>query len=119
MKAGSTNIFRTNLFANFHCTRSAPPKPYLKYNGTKVRPVKSNEKRKTQGLINKIQSGQFDENDVDGLFMKLRAYSTGFRVFREIADLIAHNDQRNHGLVNQALETVYLRMKFFMEYHSP
>jgi hypothetical protein len=81
--------------------------------------MKPAEKAKTQKLLTKIESESFDENDIDSLFMKLRAYSLGFPVFREIADFVAHNDQRDRGLANQSLETMYLRMKFFLEYNSP
>lgn len=81
--------------------------------------MKPVEKNKTQKLVNKIVSGHFDENDIDSLFMKLRAYSAGFPVFREVADFVAHNDKRDRGLANQSLETMYLRMKYFLEYNSP
>ncbi|MDH5425651.1 MAG: hypothetical protein OEY29_11710 [Gammaproteobacteria bacterium] len=77
------------------------------------------ERNKTQKLIRKIETGVFDENDIDILFMKLRAYSIEFPVFREISDFVAHNDLRNKGISNQSLETMYLRMKFFLEYNSP
>ncbi len=81
--------------------------------------VKPAEKIKAQKIVDKIEAGDFDENDIDNLFMKLRAYSLGYRVFREIADFVAHNDNRDRGLANQSLETMYLRMKFFLEYNSP
>ncbi|MDQ9035186.1 hypothetical protein RFH07_00890 [Acinetobacter seifertii] len=80
--------------------------------------MKSIEKGKVQKIVDKIQSGNFDENDIDNIFMKLRAYSVNFNVFREIADFVAHNDERDRGLVNQALEHMYLRMRFFLEYQS-
>jgi hypothetical protein len=78
--------------------------------------MKPSEKAKAQKIIEKIQAGGFDENDVDNLFMRLRAYSGDFRVFREAADFVAHNDARNQGLVNQSLEAFYLGFKFFLEY---
>lgn len=81
--------------------------------------MKPVERSKTTKLIEKIEAGNFDENDIDSLFMKLRAYSTGFSIFREIADFVAHNDKRDRGLANQSLETMYLRMKYFLEYNSP
>lgn len=81
--------------------------------------MKPVEKIKMQKIISKIEAVNFDENDIDSLFMKLRAYSSGFPVFREIADFVAHNDNRDRGLSNQALETMYLRIKFFLEYNSP
>ena len=77
------------------------------------------EKSKAQKIVNKIQRDQFDENDIDSLFMRLRAYSKGNHVFKEIADFVAHNDERDRGLANKSLETMYLRMKFFIEYNSP
>ncbi|HDY7526498.1 TPA: hypothetical protein RQJ54_004464 [Vibrio vulnificus] len=77
------------------------------------------EKNKAQKLVEKIQANQFDENDIDSLFMRLRAYSKGKYVFREIADFVAHNDARDRGLANKSLKTMYLRMKFFLEYNSP
>lgn len=81
--------------------------------------MKPAEKIKTQKIVDKIEAGDFDENDIDNLFMKLRAYSSNHRVFREIADFVAHNDSRDRGLANQALETMYLSMRFFLEYNSP
>lgn len=81
--------------------------------------MKPVEKNKTQKLVKKIEAGHFDENDIDSLFMKLRAYSAGFSVFREVADFVAHNDKRDRGLANQSLETMYLRIKYFLEYNSP
>lgn len=76
------------------------------------------EKVKAQKILDKIESNNFDENDVDSLFMRLRAYSHSYKVFREIADFVAHNDLRDRGITNQSLETMYLRMKFFIEYNS-
>ena len=80
--------------------------------------MKPIEKEKAQKLINKIQSGHFDENDVDNLFMKLREYSQGFSVFREIADFVAHPKERNKGIINKSLEGFYLSIKFFILYNS-
>jgi hypothetical protein len=76
------------------------------------------EKTKVQKIVEKIESGHFDENDIDNIFMKLRAYSKNFLVFREIADFVAHNDERDRGLVNQALEHMYLSIRFFLDYQG-
>ncbi len=81
--------------------------------------MKPVERSKIQKLITKIESDCFDENDIDSLFMKLRAYSSGYSIFREVSDFVAHNDLRNRGIANQSLETMYLRMKFFAKYNSP
>ena len=37
--------------------------------------MKQEEKIKAQKIIDKIETGNFDENDIDSLFMKLRPYS--------------------------------------------
>lgn len=76
------------------------------------------EKVKAQKLLSLIEDGEFDENDVEGLFMKLRAFCGDSRVFREIADFVAHNDIRNKGLTNESMEAFYLSIKFFCEYVS-
>lgn len=81
--------------------------------------MKPIEKAKAQKIVSKIESGKFDENDIDNLFMKLRAYSQGKNIFREIADFVAHNNERDRGLANISLETMHLRMKYFVEYNSP
>tara|TARA_Y100001956_G_C4086157_1_gene170747 strand:- start:749 stop:1042 length:294 start_codon:yes stop_codon:yes gene_type:complete len=81
--------------------------------------MKGIEKSKTQKIIDKIQNDNFDENDIDNLFMKLRAYSGGNTVFREIADFVAHNDLRDRGITNQSLQAMYYSIKYFIEYVSP
>lgn len=81
--------------------------------------MKASEKIKAQKMVDKIQSGIFDENDIDNLFMRLRAYSAGFRVFRESADFVAHNDARDRGLLNESLQAFHLSFKYFLEYGMP
>ncbi|WP_139737669.1 hypothetical protein [Aeromonas caviae] len=80
--------------------------------------MKPIEKNKVQKTIEKIESGCFDDNDIDNLLIKLRAYSAGFHVFKEVADFVAHNDQRDRGLACNSLRTLYLSVKFFAEYNS-
>lgn len=81
--------------------------------------MKPIEKAKAQKLVLKLESGDFDENDIDNIFMRLRAYSHGNRIFREIADFVAHNDERNQGVSAESLEAFYLSFKYFLEYVSP
>ncbi|MBN6741878.1 hypothetical protein JKG47_15310 [Acidithiobacillus sp. MC6.1] len=81
--------------------------------------MKAIDKSKAQKAIGKIQSGSFDELDVDGLFMRLRAYSHGHAIFREFADLVAHNDERDRGMTNTHLEALYLSFRYFLDYTSP
>lgn len=81
--------------------------------------MKPIEKAKAQKLVLRLQSGDFDENDVDNIFMRLRAYSHGNRIFREVADFVAHNDERNQGVAAESLEAFYLSFRYFLEYVSP
>lgn len=81
--------------------------------------MKLAERQKAQKIISRIESGEFDENDIDNLFMRLRAYSFGNTVFREIADFVAHNDRRDRGRTVDSLEAFYLSFKYFGEYVSP
>lgn len=81
--------------------------------------MKEIERAKAQKIVDKIQNGSFDENDVDNLFIRLRAYSCGQSAFREIANFIAHSDERDRGITNRALEAFYLSLRYFLEYVSP
>lgn len=90
---------------------------FIKQNKTMSLPAR--EKIKVQKLVSQIEQGSFDDNVVDSLFMKLRGFSHGNVVFREIADFVAHNDKRNKGITVEALNALYLSMKYFIEYVSP
>ena len=80
--------------------------------------MKPIEKVKAQKTIVKIESGDFNENDVDSLFMALRAYSYGNKIFNELAHFVAHNDKRDRGLTTNSLESIYLSFKFFNDYYK-
>lgn len=79
--------------------------------------MKPNDKVKAQKILNKIQSGCFEETDVDSILMLLRAYSYGNKIFRELADFVAHNDERDRGIVNESIEGFYLSLRFFIDYN--
>ncbi|EPJ90995.1 hypothetical protein [Pseudomonas psychrophila] len=76
------------------------------------------EKIKAQKAIDKIQSGCFDESEVETLLLKLRAYSGSHKIFRESADFVAHNDIRDRGLAQESLDSFYLSLRFFRDYKS-
>lgn len=80
--------------------------------------MKRIEKIKAEKIIRRIERRCFDENDIDALFLKLRPYSKGFGLFREVSDFAAHYDKRNKGVSTDALQLVYLRMLFFNEYNA-
>ncbi|MGB9040770.1 MAG: hypothetical protein WCC23_20000, partial [Acinetobacter calcoaceticus] len=80
--------------------------------------LKSVEKNKLIKILGKIQSGKFDENDIDNLFMKLRPYSSGFKKFKEISDFVAHNDERDRGIINRTIENRYLMFKYIRSYNQ-
>ncbi|GGF54175.1 hypothetical protein [Alteromonas lipolytica] len=81
--------------------------------------MKTLERAKAQKSLSKIESGDFDENDVDNIFTRLRAYCRGHKIFHEVSHFVAHNDERDRGLTFESLESVYLNVKFFLEYASP
>ncbi|MBW4422301.1 MAG: hypothetical protein KME13_24320 [Myxacorys californica WJT36-NPBG1] len=78
--------------------------------------MKESEKDIVQKAINRIQDDNFDEAYVRILFITLREYSRDSYIFKEVADLIAHNKERNQGIVNDALENFYSAIKYFFEY---
>lgn len=78
--------------------------------------MKESERAKAQKVLDRILAGCFDENDVEILFMKLREYSSGRRVFQEVAHFVAHNNIRNRGVLHQSLERFYLHLKFLLEF---
>ncbi|MBN8563545.1 MAG: hypothetical protein J0L70_23685 [Leptolyngbya sp. UWPOB_LEPTO1] len=84
-----------------------------------MKDMKASEKSKAQQAISRIQSGDFHAVDVDSLLITLRPYSGGSGVFREIADLVAHNNERDRGIANESLEGFYLTFRYFLEYVSP
>lgn len=80
--------------------------------------MKLDEKLKARKALAKIESGTFDENDLEILMIRLRPYSQDCRIFREAADFVAHNDERNKGLVNESLDAFALSFKYFQEFQG-
>lgn len=83
-----------------------------------IQKVSGTSKIKTQKIIDRIESGEFDEMDVDNLLMYLRDFSNNYIVFREISNFVAHNNKRDKGLATDSLEAFYLNLKYFIEYPS-
>lgn len=65
-----------------------------------------------------IESGDFDANHVDLILIKLRQYSGHRRVFREIADFVAHADARTKGVAHESMTAFADAMRFFIEYNQ-
>lgn len=78
--------------------------------------IHGHEKAKAQKIVAKIESGQFDDNDVDSLLMRLRAFCGNHKIFREVANFVAHNDARDRGTTTELLEAFYFNMRYFSEY---
>lgn len=76
------------------------------------------EQTKINQLIARIELGDFDANDVDGLLIKLRPYARQRKVFREIADFVAHADARNKGLARESMTAFADAMRYFIEYQG-
>jgi hypothetical protein len=81
--------------------------------------IKGNERAKVQRTVNDVSAARFDERDIDHLFMSLRAHCGHYKIFREVADFVAHNEIRDKGITNQSLEAFYLSFRYFSEYVSP
>jgi hypothetical protein len=67
----------------------------------------------------RIQNGAFSEHDIDNILIALRNYSGHQKIFVEVADFVAHGDQRDRGPSKHSLRSMYLSMTYFVEYVSP
>lgn len=74
------------------------------------------ELAKLNQIIVRIQTGRFDANDVDGLLIKLRSYAHSRNVFREIADFVAHHDERDRGMAIKSITRFVDSIRYFQEY---
>lgn len=74
--------------------------------------MKPSELNKLNDLIEKIESGIFDCNNVDSLFIKLREFSGKNNLFKEIANFIAHNKERNEGVISDHTTANFLKYKY-------
>jgi hypothetical protein len=74
---------------------------------------------KIRPLVQRIESGRFDANDVDLLLIKLRPYAENRTVFREISDFVAHTNARNKGVTCDSMTGFADAMRFFVEYVGP
>lgn len=81
-----------------------------------MKKIERGERIKLQKVISKIELGDFDENDIDNLLMKLRAFAGDNSIFIEISHFVAHNDVRDRGLTHEALELSYFSFKYLFNY---
>ncbi|KVX59264.1 hypothetical protein [Burkholderia cepacia] len=81
-------------------------------------PLPLKELAKLNQVIERIQAGQFDANDVDNLLMKLRPYAGRGTVFLEVANFVAHSDARDRGLAQQSITSFVDAIQYFREYVS-
>ena len=76
------------------------------------------DRAKLNQIIERIQAGDFDANDIDNLLMKLRPYAGGKTVFLEVAHFVAHPDARDRGLAQESITAFVDSMQYFQEYVS-
>jgi hypothetical protein len=81
-------------------------------------PLQLKDLAKLNQIIERIQSGHFDANDVDNLLMKLRAYAGVKTVFLEVAHFVAHTDARDRGLAQQSITAFVDFLQYVQEYVS-
>lgn len=74
---------------------------------------------KINQIIDRIQLGRFDANDVDNLLVKLRPYAGDKKVFLEIAHFVAHPDARDRGLAQQSILAFTDHIQYLREYVFP
>ncbi|MGF6791600.1 hypothetical protein [Paraburkholderia sp. 35.1] len=79
-------------------------------------PLQLKDLAKLNQIIERIQTGRFDANDVDNLLMKLRPYAVDKTVFLEVANFVAHSDARDRGLAQQSITAFVDSIQFFREY---
>jgi len=81
-------------------------------------PLQLKDRAKLNTVVARIQTGQFDANDVDNLLMRLRAYAGDKNVFLEVAHFVAHSDARDRGLAQQSITAFVDSIQYFQEYVS-
>jgi len=73
---------------------------------------------KLNQTVLRIQSGKFDENDVDNLLIRLRPYGGKSSVFLDVAHFVAHPDVRDRGIAQKSMTAFSDSMRYLMEYSS-
>jgi hypothetical protein len=81
-------------------------------------PLQLKDLAKLTPIIERIQAGRFDANDVDNLLMKLRTYAGEKTIFLEVAHFVAHADARDRGLAQQSITAFVDSIQYFQEYVS-
>lgn len=81
-------------------------------------PLQLKDLTKLNQIIMRIEAGRFDEIDVDSLLIYLRPYADRKSVFFEVANFVAHTDERNQGLAHQSITAFVDSMQYFQEYVS-
>jgi hypothetical protein len=77
--------------------------------------ISGTERQKTINIIEKITIDNFDYNDIDLLFVRLRAYSENSSIFKEISNFIPHNEIRNQGLINDSMNALNDRLTLLFD----
>jgi hypothetical protein len=81
--------------------------------------TQGNERQKLEKLVAAVSAGDFDENQVELVFLQLRDRCFGDRVFREVADFVAHRSRRNKGITKEWLYGFGLHFRYFVEFVIP
>ncbi|ELZ9926906.1 hypothetical protein U1U32_000021 [Cronobacter malonaticus] len=64
---------------------------------------KSKAIARVERLLNKIKEGNFNDSDIEVLFVTLRDFPSAPRNIIEIGNFVAHNHQRNQGVINDIM----------------
>ncbi|MFJ3469457.1 hypothetical protein [Pseudomonas sp. NPDC090201] len=81
--------------------------------------IQGNDRYKIEKILRNIRDGQFDEITIDSLLIGLRPYSRNAPALRDIADMVAHPEERNKGPANTYINIFYRHWRFLQEYTFP
>jgi len=65
--------------------------------------------------VQRMLAGRCREDDLKRLMLSLRQRSYGCQIVKDIADLIAHEDERDQGLIVDTISQMYFCFKLFYE----
>ena len=80
--------------------------------------MNKNDRRKAQATLDDVVAGNFTDRTVDELFIRLRDYSHGNNIFRDLGHYVAHPDGRDQGIVVGALYMAECSLRRFFDYNQ-
>lgn len=79
-------------------------------------PISKIDKIHTQVLVGKLEGGMLEFADMRSLLLAMRQYIYNFKTIRDLADFVAHANERNQGYLTKHLRGFELSWRFHLEY---